>query len=310
MITDPILIIGAPRSGTSLLQKIIRESPGIWSLPSEGNEIWDEWCHPSMNNWDSEVMLAEDLLPEARNQIRNRFEQETLSYRVWRAMPDKAIWSMRRRPVTRSMLRKAYYTGIGFLPDGKKTPKRIVDKTASNCFRIGYIRAVFPDAKILYITRDGRNAVESLIRGWLHPTRFFTYSVPSPLNIEGYSGSMWNFILPPNWRAFTNRTLEEVCTFQWVSSNQFILENIANEIEGETLLTTRLEDLVANPIFETNRILSFVGLPSNVKNGTLPRVNASVEKRSTGEETGELKERIQKVAPQMEDMLSKLGYSI
>ena len=43
MIVNPVLIIGAPRSGTSMLQKVLRNHPAFWSLPSEGDMIWDQF---------------------------------------------------------------------------------------------------------------------------------------------------------------------------------------------------------------------------------------------------------------------------
>lgn len=312
MIVDPILVIGAPRSGTSLLQKIVRESPGIWSLPSEGNEIWDEWCHPKLKDWASEAMVAKDLTPEARGKIWSRFEKETRSHRIWKMVPDEAIWSMRRKPVTRSILRKLYYGGIKLLPSRNAMPRRILDKTASTCFRIEYVRAVFPKAKILFITRDGRKAVESLMRGWLHPSRFFTYPVPCKLDIDGYTGSMWNFVLPPGWRAYTNRPLEEVCAFQWISSNQHVLDAIAGEQEGVTYLNTKLEDIIANPSSEISRIKSFLDIPSpEHAEGyqlDLPKVNASEKNEQADYALDDIEERVRRVTPQLEDMLSKLGY--
>ena len=44
----------------------------------------------------------------------------------------------------------------------KHNGKRICDKTPRNCLRIPFIRAVFPDAKIILITRDSRSVMSSM----------------------------------------------------------------------------------------------------------------------------------------------------
>ena len=86
MIVDPILIVASPRSGTSLLQKFVRECEGVWSLPSEGNEIWDEFCHPRLHGWRSEHLTAEDVTPEARERIPRMFDEQVRSDRFWRTL--------------------------------------------------------------------------------------------------------------------------------------------------------------------------------------------------------------------------------
>jgi len=40
----------------------------------------------------------------------------------------------------------------------------VVEKSPENCFRIPYVRAIFPEAKWIHILRDGRDSVESIFR--------------------------------------------------------------------------------------------------------------------------------------------------
>src|SRR5688572_17089878 len=39
--------------------------------------------------------------------------------------------------------------------------ERLVEKTPSNCLRIPFLRAVYPDAKIILVVRDGRSVIRS-----------------------------------------------------------------------------------------------------------------------------------------------------
>ena len=53
-----------------------------------------------------------------------------------------------------------------YLRDSGKA--RFIEKTPSNCFRVSFIRAVFPDALFVHVMRDGRAAVTSAMEQWRH----------------------------------------------------------------------------------------------------------------------------------------------
>ncbi|HEV3471639.1 MAG TPA: sulfotransferase [Actinomycetota bacterium] len=44
----PVFIIGAPRSGTSLLYAILRQSSRLKHFPGESHEIWEADYHPCL----------------------------------------------------------------------------------------------------------------------------------------------------------------------------------------------------------------------------------------------------------------------
>ena len=69
-LTRPVFIIGAPRSGTSLLFAILRSSSGLAHWPGEPHEVWEAYYHPALRGWDSNVLDANDVTPEAAAYIR------------------------------------------------------------------------------------------------------------------------------------------------------------------------------------------------------------------------------------------------
>jgi hypothetical protein len=146
----------------------------------------------------------------------------------------------------------------------------LLEKTASNCFRLGYVTGVFPDAKIIYPVRDGRNTVNSMINAWRHPERFFTYDVPMELHIEGYVHGRWKFVLPPGWRDYTRRSLAEVCAFQWRSCHEFMLAETAKEQYRDRVLRIRLEEFPVSWTCLTMTILN--ELPGNCLSSILRTV--------------------------------------
>jgi len=312
MIIKPILIIGAPRSGTSLLQKILRNHPHLWSLPSESDMIWDMYCHPKLHHWESEYLTETDITPEIRSEILKQFERYLCPAYFWKPLEkNNMIWGFRRWRWLRKLMRPVYqYTfPISQLLWRNKT-KRIVEKTASNCFRLGFVNEVFPDAKIIYPTRDGHNNINSLINAWLHPNRFFTYDIP--VNIKGYEHGKWKFVLPPGWSDYTNRSLEEVCAFQWQSCHQFMLNEIAKPKYTNRVLQIKLEELVSEPKYWLKKIAEFVELPYDdyfqSMAAELPVVNSPDNDTSAEKWKQQHREKIERIMPIIRPTMQTLGY--
>ncbi|MDH5508429.1 MAG: sulfotransferase, partial [Anaerolineae bacterium] len=45
----------------------------------------------------------------------------------------------------------------------------LIEKTVSNCLRIPFVAAVFPQAKFIHLIRHGEDVVESAYRQWIAP---------------------------------------------------------------------------------------------------------------------------------------------
>lgn len=217
MLDRPVFIIGAPRSGTSLLYAILRRSSHLKHWPGESHEIWEADYHPALRGWSSNALAAEDLTPEAAARIRRGF----------------------------------------FLVTGRK--HRLLDKTPRNALRVPFVDALFPDARYVYLQRDGRENVNSLINAWRTP-RYRTYELPEPHSIPGVQPRWWKFVLYPGWRDDTAGPLEVVAAKQWAISNDHALA-ASKEIGLDRWVEVRYEDLIEAPEREVARILEFLELP-------------------------------------------------
>lgn len=213
----PVFIIGAPRSGTSLLYAILRQSSRFKHWPGESHEVWEADFHPALRGWESNALTAADLTDAAAARIRRSF----------------------------------------FLVTGRK--HRLLDKTPRNALRIPFVDALFPDALYIYLQRDGRENVNSLINAWRTP-RYRTYELPEPHSIPGVDPKWWKFVLYPGWRADRAGPLEIVCAKQWIYSNDHALA-AAKEIGLDRWVEIRYEDLVERPVDEVGRVLEFLGVP-------------------------------------------------
>ncbi len=65
----PILIVGCPRSGTTLLLQALLRSGELRSVQGEGHILWDEFHHPRDRGWDSDALGAGDLTRREREYV-------------------------------------------------------------------------------------------------------------------------------------------------------------------------------------------------------------------------------------------------
>lgn len=94
--------------------------------------------------------------------------------------------------------------------------------------------------------------VSSLMEGWKYWT--------DTDGIWHYRG--WHYIKPPGWRAYRSRSLEDICAFQYVASNQQVIGEL-ERMTDDRFIVVRHEDLVAAPAEHYTRIRQFLELPAS-----------------------------------------------
>ena len=65
----PILVLGCPRSGTSVVLEGLLRSERLRSVQSEGHVLWDEFHHPRDRGWDSDALTAADVREREREYV-------------------------------------------------------------------------------------------------------------------------------------------------------------------------------------------------------------------------------------------------
>lgn len=267
----PVFVLGAPRSGTTLLYRVLRVHPDLahWR-PSEAHEVWELDYHPVLRGWDSNMLTAEDVTAEAAARIRRSF----------------------------------------YLVAGAR--KRFIDKTPRNTLRVPFMEKLFPDATYVFLQRDGRDNVNSLINAWRSP-RYRVYRLPEPHAIPGVDPEWWKFVLYPGWRDDEAGPLEVVCARQWAISNDCALEG-AHAVPDERWVTVRYEDLIDAPVEEVGRILERLSLPyADVVRRDARAVATTPVNAVTPPERGKWKrenpDEIERILPLIEPVMTKLGYA-
>jgi hypothetical protein len=241
--------------------------------------------------------------------------------RTWRPSEAHEVWEADHHPALRgwdsNVLHASDVTPSSaarirrtfFLVAGSR--HRLLDKTPRNSLRLPFVDAIFPDAVYVFLHRDGRDNVNSLVNAWRSP-RYRTYELPEPHAIPGTDRRWWKFVLYPGWRADRGGPLEVVCAKQWTVPNEHILR-ARRTLPQARAIDVRYEDLVDRPVEEVARLLEFLELPFE------PALRARAEAVRTtpvnvvtpperGKWRRENPAEIERVSDLIAPLMEKLGY--
>lgn len=220
----PIFIVSSPRAGSSLLFETLAQAPGVWTIGGESHRLIEgiEGLHPAAREYHSNRLTAEDASPEAVRRLEAAFRAE-----------------LRDRD--------------GHAPPSEARGLRLLEKTPKNSLRVPFLAAAFPDALFLYLYRDPRETISSMLDGW-RSGRYVTYP-----ELSGWEGPLWSFLLVPGWRALSGRPLAEVVAEQWAAATRHLLDDLEALPPGRWCVAS-YDRLVADPQKEIERLCAFVGL--------------------------------------------------
>jgi len=147
--------------------------------------------------------------------------------------------------------------------DAAREGKRIVgDKSPSSTIHGQAVRdlhAVYPDAKLVYIVRDGRDVlVSERFRNFVEESKFLTVEdkrIISDLRLDPASFS-------DGRRSIFTETFIRRVAKGWVTNLQET-EDEAHRLFGENYFTLRYEDLLARPFEEMRKLWQFLGVEAD-----------------------------------------------
>ena len=196
---------------------------------------------------------------------------------------------------------------------------RVRDKTCINVMRVPYLHRLFPQARFVYIHRDGRDNVSSLMDGWLYDGHFALAKLlgpfPSPVNIDDGAFKEWSFMLPPGWRDYNDAPLEEVCAHQWLTANRLALE-ASRQIPAKQWIRLRYEDIFDRPVEMFREVFDRLELPFDE---AIRRHCAMLDARPTSIVEGAPKKekwkgrhaaKVERIVPRIRSLMTELGYDV
>ena len=190
--------------------------------------------------------------------------------------------------------------------DGDR-PIRLLEKTPENCLRLPFLLEIFPDARIIYLTRDGRSNISSLMEGWRRADLFPGYRTPERITVPGVPADRWAFTLISGWRELSGSPIEEICARQWVACNEAVLAFNQNEGRRVPCLRVRYENLIDRFDEVLDEIAAFADVELNPNPGVLFKANIVSPpdrekwRRLHGEE-------IRRIEPLIAPTMERLGY--
>ena len=256
---QPVVIIGAGRSGTNMLRDILTSIDSVATWPCD--EINYIWRRGQVSN------LTDELEPESLK-IRNR----------------------------------AYIRSCFDKIAKKYSAEFVVEKTCANSLRVDYVDKIIPEAKYIYIVRDGRDVVASAKKRWTSgiDIPYILKKVPYvpfsdlPYYAIRYLKTRINRLLSkenalsswgPRYKGIDsdvkNLPIEEVCAVQW--KNCVVKSDTAfQNLSGDKYIKIYYEDFVRSPVKKLDEILIYLNIPLKSKTPLTDRYLSRVSAKSVG----------------------------
>jgi hypothetical protein len=212
----PIFIVSSPRSGSTLLFETLSNAPGLATIGGESHGLMESIprISPAARDWESNRLTAADAEPSTVALLRERF-RAAMRYR------DGA-------PATAG-------------------PVRMLEKTPKNALRVPFLAAAFPEARFIYLHRDPRPTLASMIEAW-SSGGFRTYP-----DLPGWTGLAWSLLLIPGWRELAGAPLGRIVAQQWSATTRILLDDL-EALPRDRWLALRYESLIAAPQTEISRL--------------------------------------------------------
>lgn len=163
---DPLFIIGTGRCGSSVFHDLLAHHPGVTWLSPLINR------HPHRPELNRVLLRLMELLPGADATLRRRY-LPVEAYRFWErhsrgfTSPYRDLTADDVMPCAQRALRTAAQACVS-----ARRPRLLCKITGWP--RIGFLHAVFPNARFINVIRDGRAVASSSLRvhfwnGWAGP---------------------------------------------------------------------------------------------------------------------------------------------
>ena len=217
----PIFIVSTPRSGSTLLFETMEQAPRLFTTGRESHQLIEQipGFRPAERGWSSNRLDASDSAPDKVAQLKANFLERV-------------------------------HDRDGGRPEGAF---RLLEKTPKNALRVPFFASAFPDSLFIYLYRDVRETLGSMIEAWL-TGKFRTYP-----GLPGWTGHPWSLLLVPGWQDLNGRPLPEIVAHQWRITTECLLNDLS-ALPSDRICGATYSELIADPQGLMQRLTKFAGL--------------------------------------------------
>jgi Sulfotransferase family len=245
---------------------------------------------------------------------------------IWRhgnaSHPDDELLPEHATPRVQAYIRRAFES----LARRKAAPW-VVEKTCANSLRVGFVDRILPDAKYVFLVRDGRDSVASAMLRWTAPMNWsyiarkarYVPFTDLPRYLSSYAANRIHRLRSaelrlaswgPRFRGMqdlsVSSSLAEMCAAQWERCVAKARKELA-DIESARVILVKYEQLVTQPLAELSRLQEFLGIntPAELRRSATRLVST----RNVGKWRSALDaQTLARIAPIMDSQLIQLGY--
>lgn len=219
----PIFIVSPPRSGSTLLFETLAKAPGLYTIGDESHQLIEgvAGLSPSDRGYQSNRLDAGDADPAVAHTLRERF-----------------MAALRDRDGH---------------PPRSASALRMLEKTPKNALRVPFLAKVFPDARFIFLHRDVRQTLGSMMDGW-QSGRFRMYP-----QLPGWEGPVWSFLLTPGWQELSGKPLGDIVAGQWGRTMDVLLGDLA-ALDPSRWIGVDHDAFLRDPQAQVKRLCEWAGV--------------------------------------------------
>jgi len=285
MLDRPIIVVGAGRSGTTMIRETLVQHSEVAGFEYEMNHLW-RFGNESLSH---DLLCPEEhLTPQISEHIVAAFESLGARQGCGRVL-DKTVANVMRTKYIQTVLPEAKF--LHTIRDGRAVAASAMKRWSAKQ-PPGYFLSKLATVPFRSVPRVTWTVLSNKVKG-----------LKSDRNYRQSWGSRW----PGLDKAVEELPLVQVCARQWAIQVRAALAQ-KNELKSGTYMEVRYEDLVQNPLDKFSQICSFFELSMSEELESW--INSKIDAGRIEKWQSELSEdELALVMKEQSILLEELGYT-
>jgi len=235
-VRHPVFVLGAPCSGVPILARALKRSEGFHLTMGQ------RWVLPVVHAFARNPLLARGRAEAAATVLRDAFAQG------WQVSPHCCLGCS-------TACREAGGAEGAGPCVGDRVISRYGDASPDLLYCAESLVDAFPDARLVQIIRDGRDAVA----GMLTDPDALAWFRPGFVDLDGESAAAVIGVETAADRAeWPGLSMAGKCAMRWRGTVR-LMARLRNALSAEQLITLRYEEMIRQPVAAARAISAFTG---------------------------------------------------